>query len=99
TYLIPDVDVFYANDVHRDERNQPIVFSKSDVEEHIRNTNKTIERGGQCPSLTKGHPTREKNAPTLAECVNFRISPRREGQACADIVGVPENLFQEWKAG
>lgn len=103
TFMVRDVDVFYPNSVHAVMRNgkpTPLTFSAADIREQISHTNAAIASGGQRPSLTIGHPTKEHpQKPAVGSCINWRTSPKVKDGARVDLIGVDPTVFAAWKKG
>ncbi len=100
TFYVADVDVFYPNAVKGEEN----AYTVADCNAAIANTQAMISAGAQPPALTLEHPNMAAKAngiaaPSHGTAANFRESPRGKGWVRCDFVGMPPNVFQDWKAG
>lgn len=100
TYLIRDVDVFYANDLGRTADGKKVEYTADDVKAHISRTNESIASGGQRPALCISHPHPLNKVGGVAIMangggVNFRQSPRRADMARCDLVDVTADFVQK----
>jgi len=97
-YVIEDVEVFYPNAVKG--KNQ--AYSADDIRQIIKNTNRSIESGGQKPGILEGHPHADQAMSGIQPYshgfgVNWRENKSKPGWAVCDLIDVEPEYVDKLK--